>query len=170
MTEKRGPYDSPYYTIKNCILLAAASDDWDRADGWLSSAGQTYKTSLEKTTERQDDDSLEALVGLRKMLDEMDEFRMEDLTGLTKEERDASAFDEEATTAMSDDEDEDEYKRSVDMDMEDSEAVARVEIAIKVAAEHICIPIRPAAEPTTTTTTRAHDAPNDPAIDSNLHI
>jgi hypothetical protein len=84
---------------------------------------------------------------------------MEDLTGLTKDERDLVGFEdteEEVADVMYYDED------LAGMDFEDSEAVAEAEDEMEVAAEHIRLPIRSASEHTTA---MAH---GDPAIDTNL--
>jgi hypothetical protein len=108
----------------------------------------------------------------------MREFRMEDLTGLTKEERNWHP-DTGEDEAMLGDDDEDmaamyeamleEHKEELaGMDLEDSKGVARAETKMEVAAEHLCIPIRPAGEHITTA--RAHDVPSDTAINSNLRI
>lgn len=53
----------------------------------MLSAEQTYQTSLDEATLKNDKNSLQVLEDLRKELDELKEFRMEDLTGLTREER-----------------------------------------------------------------------------------
>jgi hypothetical protein len=101
----------------------------------------------------------------------MREFRMEDLTGLTKEERDWHPDTGEDEAMLGDDDEgmlEEHKEELAGMDLEDSKGVARAENKLEVAAEHLCIPIRPAGEHNTTT--RAHDVPSDTAIDSNLRI
>ncbi|CAN9330363.1 unnamed protein product [Alternaria alternata] len=88
----------PFYIIKNCILVA------ERA----------FKKSLDLATRQQDNNSLETLAGLREELDEVKEFKMEDLTGMTKEERDM-----------------------VDAELEELDAVAEAENMMEVAAEYL---------------------------------
>jgi hypothetical protein len=47
-----------------------------------------YDISFAEATQKQDTNSLDAHAALREQIDELREFRMEDLTGPTKEERD----------------------------------------------------------------------------------
>ncbi|KAL6711642.1 hypothetical protein ACN47E_004576 [Coniothyrium glycines] len=156
----------PFYIIKNCILLACALDDWNEADGWRLSAEQSYRTTLDEATRKQDLNSLLALSDLRKELDELYEFRMEDLTGMTREERDMCGMEDdmhldEEDTAMQEYDDED----LAGIDLEDAEAVAKVENEMEVAAEHIRVPIRSTNEVAPTGTKTARKL----AIDEELH-
>ncbi|CAN9120840.1 unnamed protein product [Alternaria alternata] len=130
----------PFYIIKNCILVAGAVDDWNIADDWLGRAERAFKKSLDLATRQQDNKWLEALAGLREELDEVKEFKMEDLTGMMKEERDTVDAGLEEMDAA-----------------EELEAVAGAEDRIEVAAEHLCIPFLPAGKPT-------HNTPSDSAV------
>ncbi|KAB2109673.1 hypothetical protein AG0111_0g945 [Alternaria gaisen] len=145
----------PFYIIKNCILVAGAVDEWNIADDWLRWAEQAFKKSHDLATRQQDNNSLEALAGLREELDELKEFKMEDFTGMTKEERDMIDAEMEELEALAEAENMTEVAAEY---LEDSEAVAEAENTMEVAAEHLCIPIRPAGEPT-------HDT-SDPAVGS----
>jgi hypothetical protein len=92
--------------------------------------------------------ALNVLADLRKELDELEEFRIEDLTGLTKVEWHEVAFrDMEEDDAMVESEDdmiaamEDEEMKA--LEIQDQTHVAAVEKQDKVDAEHIRLPMRP---------------------------
>lgn len=69
----------PYYVIKNCILVAGALDNWDDADIWRLTAEHSYDRNHRIALEEQDEASLLALQDLREELDELEEFREEDI-------------------------------------------------------------------------------------------
>jgi hypothetical protein len=69
----------PYYAIKNSILVAGALDSWDEADLWMLSAEQTYKYCYEISVKNHDEASLSLLKGVRKQMDELEQYRKEDL-------------------------------------------------------------------------------------------
>jgi hypothetical protein len=131
----------PYYIIRNCIVIACALDNWTEANIWRLSVEQTYSTCLDKARRRNDEDSLKALENLRKELDELTEFMVEDMTGLTREER--SNLDQEDINmetleeAMADLEDED----TAGIDFEDLETVAQAEDEVGVSADAASSPI-----------------------------
>ncbi|CAN9086966.1 unnamed protein product [Alternaria alternata] len=144
------------------------------ADDWLGWAERAFKKSLDLATRQQDNNSLETLAGLREELDEVKEFKMEDLTGMTKEERDMVDAELEELDAVAEAENmmevaaeylEDseavagaESRMDVAVEhLEDLQAVVKTENRIEIAAEHLCIPFRPAGEPT-------HNTPSDSAV------
>ncbi|KAF2124251.1 hypothetical protein P153DRAFT_411889 [Dothidotthia symphoricarpi CBS 119687] len=114
----------PYYFIKNSILIACALDDWDEADPWRVSAEMVYRRSLDEAQKSKDVNSLDALEVLKTQLDELNMFRMEDLTGLTPSLIDGSI-------AMS----ELEIDDTAGLDLEDSAAVAMAENEDEVEAD-----------------------------------
>jgi len=80
----------PYYIIRNCILLTGAVDNWDDGNEWRLAAVKpptysqnvrhtltsnvafqesTYSDALQRSTEKNDANSLTVLQGLRKELD-----------------------------------------------------------------------------------------------------
>lgn len=154
-------------------------NEWNIADDWLRWAQQAFKKSHDLATRQQDNKSLEALASLREELDEMKEFKMEYLTGMTKEERDMlyaeldemdAAEELEAVAEAEKMEVAAEYlEDSASVDgaenrtdvavehLEDLQAVVKTENRIEVAAEHLCLPIRPADEPT-------YNTPSDFAV------
>jgi hypothetical protein len=69
----------PYYAIKNSILIAGALDNWDETDLWMLSAEQTYEYCYEISMKNQDEPSLSLLKGVRKQMDELEQYRKEDL-------------------------------------------------------------------------------------------
>jgi hypothetical protein len=69
------------------MLIACALDDWNEAELWRRSAEQAFKTSFAKASKMNDTNSLAIPKNVRSELDELNEFRMEDLTGLSREER-----------------------------------------------------------------------------------
>lgn len=75
----------PFYLIKNCILLASALNDWDEADDWRHVAEAPYKTNFHDSRTNEDADSLKVLECLRAELDELKQFREEDMAALYKE-------------------------------------------------------------------------------------
>lgn len=81
----------PFYQIKNYILLAGALEDWEQANHWGLAAEHVYHMSLNTAEKRNDVHSLGVLTELREELDELKEFKLEDETGLTKEEREQIA-------------------------------------------------------------------------------
>jgi hypothetical protein len=85
--------------MQNCILIACALDDWNEADLWRRSAELTYNTSFAEATTKNDTNSLDMLRNVRIQLDELHEFKMEDLTGLFREEREAVFEDPVITEA-----------------------------------------------------------------------
>jgi hypothetical protein len=92
--------------------------------------------------------ALETLATLREELDEVRDLRLEDLTGLTKDERDMVGVEDDVEVeeeVLQDDGDEDEDEDSAGMNLQDSDAVAGAENEMEIAAEHLCIPIRPRA-------------------------
>ena len=121
--------------------------------------------SLAQEAQRENDtDTMEALVELREELDELAQLRIQDLTGLTKEESEKL----EAFALEKDMEMEHEYIQEAlaerelledidGIDLEDAEAVAKAENDDEVAAENIRLPFRipidestaTAADPTT---------------------
>ncbi|KAI8942960.1 hypothetical protein NX059_000999 [Plenodomus lindquistii] len=155
----------PFYIIKYCIVLACAHDTWDKADGWRRSAEHMYQTCLDNATRKQDTSSLETLSDLRMELDELHEFRMEDMTGMTKEERDSCGVEDNSERGQVDVMDYDEDLAGVDF--EDSAAVAEAENDVEVAAERIRLPIRSASELANPVTPVVHEDPSDRAICSN---
>jgi uncharacterized protein YjiS (DUF1127 family) len=101
--------------MQNCILIACALDDWNEADLWRRSAELTYNTSFAEATTKNDTNSLHMLRNVRIQLDELNEFKMEDLTGLSREEREEVFKDPVITEA-------DEAERVEDA-MEDVEVI-----------------------------------------------
>jgi hypothetical protein len=77
----------PYFAVKNYILLASAVDDWDEADVWILAAEYTHRNMLKEAERINNTDALEPFAGLRNELDQLMEFKLEDYTGLTREER-----------------------------------------------------------------------------------
>lgn len=148
--------------VKNCLLIACALENWEEAENWFNAGETTLQSTLVEVTRRNDTLSLRALALLREELDEVNEFRMEDLTGMTKEERDEAIeeddvdcdYDFEPMTDYDEDlagiEDAEAVakagnKTEVTADQassEDTKTIAEAENRMEVAAEHICIPIR----------------------------
>jgi hypothetical protein len=145
-------------------------NEWNIADDWLRWAEQAFKKSHDLATRQQDNKSLEALASLREELDEMKEFKMEYLTGMTKEERDmlyaeldemdaaeeleavaeAEKMMEVAAEYLEDSESVDGAENRTDVavePLEDLQAVVKTENRIEVAAEHLCLPFGPQASP-----------------------
>lgn len=129
----------PYYIIKNCILVACALDDWNDADYYRSAAEQAYDTTLAEATRKNDKGSLAALKQLRKELDQLTEFRVEDITGMTKEERMGTIDDDGDLYGM---------KAAIAAWEAEEEALA-AEDEDEVSADNISPLVRPASEPTT---------------------
>jgi hypothetical protein len=75
-----------YYIIKNCIIIASAMTDWNDADIWVKRAEYVYRTCLQDAQQIGDTDALEALVKVRKELDELHRFRSEDVADETSDE------------------------------------------------------------------------------------
>ncbi|CAN9131058.1 unnamed protein product [Alternaria alternata] len=134
----------PYYVIKNCLLIACASDTWQEADDWKTRAEQAY-TAFTEATRKVYDDSLMTLNdgacwGLAS--DDYDE-----LADAENEDADLRDFDE---LAKAENEDEDNG-------LEGAEEVARAENANEIAAARI-LPDRsmrrfvPTPDTTSTTT------------------
>ncbi|CAN9131367.1 unnamed protein product [Alternaria alternata] len=140
----------PYYVIKNCLLIACASDTWQEADDWKTRAEQAY-TAFTEATRKVYDDSLMTLNELRKELDDQDKQKKEELLCEQipgeNEDADLRDFDE---LAKAENEDEDNG-------LEGAEEVARAENANEIAAARI-LPDRsmrrfvPTPDTTSTTT------------------
>ncbi|RYO01936.1 hypothetical protein AA0120_g388 [Alternaria tenuissima] len=82
----------PYYVIKNCLLIACASDTWEEADDWKTRAEQAY-TAFAEATRKVYEDSLMTLNDLRKELDDLDKQKKEEL--LCEQIREAQIISEE---------------------------------------------------------------------------
>jgi hypothetical protein len=83
----------PYYAIKNCILVAGALDNWDEADPWISAAEQTYDDCYKTSVENKDEDSIRLLGDLRRQLNEMEQYKKEDL--LEEDMEDTVVYEDE---------------------------------------------------------------------------
>lgn len=152
----------PYYVINYCILITCALDDWKKAETWVLSARQVWSTTRAKARSAKHYDSLVVLDEMRWRFEELEEQQQEDLTGLTKEERDMSL--ENMTTDTLDDEEmylelaEQELLEDVDgFDFEDQDEVAAVESADEIAANQL--PLRPLRDHATQTSDTAQVQP-----------
>jgi hypothetical protein len=136
----------PYYVMNYCILIASAMDNWNEADLWRLSAEQSWYTARAKAASMRDHGSLEVLDEVRLRLDMLEEQQLEDITGLSKEQREA-ALDEDMATDDSAVEDEfvrlaeQELEDIVGSDHKDQDEVAAVENADEVATNQL--PFRP---------------------------
>ena len=70
------------------MLLASAMDNWEDGGLWLSRAESCYNVTLANATMRQDTESLKMLKELRAELDELKEFRKEDMEEMAREAMD----------------------------------------------------------------------------------
>jgi hypothetical protein len=78
----------PYYVMNYCILIASALDDWNEAEIWIFSALHVWNRAHAEGVSTNDNDSLAALDEIWGRLGTLEEQRLEDLTGMTKEEGD----------------------------------------------------------------------------------
>jgi hypothetical protein len=124
------------------MLIACALDDWNEADLWRRSAEQTYHTSFADATWKEDANSLEMLRRVRIELDELNEFRMEELTGLSREERERMAEDPVGNEADEVEQVEHDMDNADAVGFEDASAVAQAENA----DETLSLPIRSASD------------------------
>jgi hypothetical protein len=76
----KDPTLPPYYFIKNAILVACALNDWTDANYYRLAAKQAHIMSVEKVKISRDENSLKALEKLRLELDELEEFRAQDVS------------------------------------------------------------------------------------------
>ncbi|CAO2650729.1 Nn.00g020210.m01.CDS01 [Neocucurbitaria sp. VM-36] len=145
----------PYYVIRNCMLMACALDNWGEADIWRLCAEQAYRTSLEEATRKNDGNSLEALKDLRKELDELKDFRLEDLTGISRKEIDEAGAGNVDMVSMQEAMFELENEDIAGIDLEDAEALAHAENEGEVAADDALLCVCSARKDPTLNTT--HD-------------
>jgi hypothetical protein len=91
-----------YYVMNYCILIACASDDWDEADLWIRPAKHMWCTNHAKATSMKNRDALELLDEIQSRLEVLEEQRLEEFTGLTREERKKNDLDleEDMTTVL----------------------------------------------------------------------
>ncbi|KAF3008572.1 hypothetical protein E8E13_007300 [Curvularia kusanoi] len=69
----------PFYLIKNCILIACALDKWDEADTYRATAEHAHNKALREAEETHDEDMIVMLGDLRSELDELEDFKREDI-------------------------------------------------------------------------------------------
>ncbi|CAN9131166.1 unnamed protein product [Alternaria alternata] len=108
----------PYYVIKNCLLIACASDTWQEADDWKTRAEQAY-TAFTEATRKVYDDSLMTLNELRKELDDLDKQKKEEL--LCEQIREAQIISEEDQEMIDREEREGEEEMLADAENEDAD-------------------------------------------------
>ncbi|KAJ4364758.1 hypothetical protein N0V95_000705 [Ascochyta clinopodiicola] len=65
--------------------MIIALDDWEDADHYRLIAGQAYTNYAVEAKRSNDKGSLKLLEDLRRELDELEEFRIEDVSMMTKE-------------------------------------------------------------------------------------
>ena len=139
-----------YYVIHHCLLVACSLDSWLQADVYRQAAQQAYWTCHENATEREDEESLEILEGVRQRLDEVLEWKKAALAKFITSVEDEDNEDDE-------DEDEDEEEGDVDTDtfnnedgdidrLDESQTAAEAENEVDVAAETFELPIRSASK------------------------
>jgi hypothetical protein len=134
--------------MENCMLIACALDDCNEADLWRRSAEQTYNTTFADATWKNDTNVLEMLRRVRIELDELNEFRMDELTGLTREERDKMDEDPDSIWPGVQEVVEDALEDEDVIECEDASAVAQAENADEVAVDTLELPIRSASDDT----------------------
>ncbi|PVI06350.1 hypothetical protein DM02DRAFT_514854 [Periconia macrospinosa] len=101
-----------YYLIMNLILIVSAMDDWDEADFYRLAAEHAWETTHHRALQRNEQEEMEALSGLRDELDQLKSFRERDL---------AEYYDSDEETEMQDAEDEDEIGFENPRDVADAE-------------------------------------------------
>ncbi|KAH7385434.1 hypothetical protein DE146DRAFT_759670 [Phaeosphaeria sp. MPI-PUGE-AT-0046c] len=150
----------PYYVIKNCILAASALGDWREADIYRLTAEQTYTTALHTATAKKDMLSLEALEGLQNELDQLEEFRPEDLAtmidgiqvyGVDDDDVEGDADIEDTGVSISEEEALEEQRAIAEAEKDMERTAAKSENEVEEAAGTV-LTMRPAtteADPTT---------------------
>ncbi|KAL1797634.1 hypothetical protein ACET3X_004240 [Alternaria dauci] len=139
--------------MKNNILIASALDDWKDADIFRLAAEQQWRTSYCVANRQGDTDTLEALKSFRKELDELEEFRMEDLGIIVPNDADYETYydgsiDDAGYEYQSDEMDEDMLEEEdTGTGTTDSASVAKTENQVQVV-EPTDLPIRPVSEHT----------------------
>jgi hypothetical protein len=68
-----------FYIIRNCIVITCALDNLDERNIWRLSGEQAYSTFLKQTRRKEDGNYIAMLANLRKGLDEVRRFVMEDM-------------------------------------------------------------------------------------------
>jgi hypothetical protein len=113
----------PYHVIKNLILVTGAMDDWDEADIPRLQAEQAYIAAFRRV-QKDEIDSLEVLQDLCDELDQLQEFKRQDISAMLTAERFTGPYDME----------------DLDEEYVDETELAAVGNADEVAAETLMLP------------------------------
>jgi hypothetical protein len=113
----------PYHVIKNLILVTGAMDDWDEADIPRLQAEQAYIAAFRRV-QKDEIDSLEVLQDLCDELDQLQEFKRQDISAMLTAQRFTGPYDME----------------DLDEEYVDETELAAVGNADEVAAETLMLP------------------------------